>query len=205
MAILGSTTLTDCYYIPSFINSGTRSTFENSFAPTSWTKDTSYSTNGVALRVVTGSVGIRTSFTFSQTLTQRDLSVTINQNASAVTLSPSSANISLTAVAANQPFVTDGSVQDLPAHSHQYTKNRLRPGLAPGARPAFGPDDIVQSGNEGSSNQHSHTISFQQHNHTVVSDHTHTTSGQHNHTVPAPVSSEDFAVIYRDVIIASKD
>lgn len=54
MAILGSTTLTGCDSIPSFIPTGTVSLFHQSSAPYSWLKKIDH--NNKALRVVSGSV-----------------------------------------------------------------------------------------------------------------------------------------------------
>jgi hypothetical protein len=54
MAVLGSTTLTGCSTIPDFIANGTIMPFQQTNAPTNWTKLTSQ--NDKALRVVSGNV-----------------------------------------------------------------------------------------------------------------------------------------------------
>jgi hypothetical protein len=63
MAVLGSTNLTGCNSIPDFIAGGSLVTFQQTSAPTSWTKQTTH--NNKALRVVTGTAtpGGSTAFT----------------------------------------------------------------------------------------------------------------------------------------------
>jgi hypothetical protein len=216
MAILGSTTLTDCYYIPSFLGGLDGSSrpfhtvFENAFAPTSWTKDTSFSTNGISLRVTTGTVGSRLGPlipTFTQVFETKSLGLSIVQNTAVpVTTGSISANVTINQATAQGQIGLDGSVEDIPAHSHTYQVNRNRPASTPGANVFFGPQDNVASGAEGSSGQHGHTLSFGQHTHGSSSTHAHTvTAGQHSHPAPGPGTQEDFSIMYRDVIIASKD
>ena len=52
MAVLGSTSLTGCNSIPDFIAGGSLMLFQQTSAPSGWTKQTSH--NNKALRVVTG-------------------------------------------------------------------------------------------------------------------------------------------------------
>ncbi len=216
MAILGSTTLTDCYYIPSFLGGLDGSSrpfhtvFENAFAPTSWTKDTSFSTNGISLRVITGTVGSRLGPlipTFTQVFTTKSIGLSIVQNTAApVTTGPAPANVTINQAAAQGQIGLQGSVEDIPAHSHGYQVNLNRTASQPGLSNHLGPQDTVASGAEGSSGQHGHTLSFGQHAHTAPDTHAHTvTAGQHSHAVPGPNTQEDFLIRYRDVIIASKD
>jgi hypothetical protein len=63
MAVLGATNLTGCNSIPDFIAGGSLVTFQQTAAPTSWTKQTSH--DNKALRVVSGtaSSGGSTAFT----------------------------------------------------------------------------------------------------------------------------------------------
>jgi hypothetical protein len=70
MAVLGSTSLTGCNSIPDFIAAGSRMLFEQSTAPTSWTKDTT-SHNNKALRVVTGTATPGGSTAFTTVFTSR--------------------------------------------------------------------------------------------------------------------------------------
>jgi len=63
MAVLGSTNLTGCNSIPDFIAGGSLVTFQQTSAPTSWTKQTTH--DNKALRVVSGTAtpGGSTAFT----------------------------------------------------------------------------------------------------------------------------------------------
>jgi hypothetical protein len=63
MAVLGSTSLTGCNSIPDFIAGGSLMLFQQTTAPTNWTKGTTH--NNKALRVVTGTAtpGGSTAFT----------------------------------------------------------------------------------------------------------------------------------------------
>jgi hypothetical protein len=63
MAVLGATNLTGCDSIPDFIAGGSLVTFQQTSAPTSWTKQTTH--DNKALRVVTGTAtpGGSTAFT----------------------------------------------------------------------------------------------------------------------------------------------
>lgn len=63
MAVLGSTSLTGCNSIPDFIAGGSLMLFQQTSAPTNWTKGTSH--DNKALRVVTGTAtpGGSTAFT----------------------------------------------------------------------------------------------------------------------------------------------
>jgi hypothetical protein len=218
MAVLGATTLTGCLYIESFLggrepttNVPFRCMFENaSVAPISWTKETGYSTNGIALRVVNGTIGSRTSTAFSQILTQRDIGLSIQQNTSAVTANPNPANITIGPVQAGGPSFMGQSLADLPAHTHSYQRH-LSEGLT-----AAAPQVLVRSneidtrisgtigGNTVPLSGHPHQYTFTNHQHTIGSAHSHTIGpGLHSH--PTGSTQESFSVSYRDVIIAEKD
>ena len=69
MAVLGSTSLTGCDSIPSFIAAGSLVTFQQTSAPTSWTKQTTH--NDKALRVVTGSASSGGTTAFSSVMASR--------------------------------------------------------------------------------------------------------------------------------------
>lgn len=70
MAVLGSTSLTGCNSIPDFIAAGTLMLFQQTAAPTSWTKDTT-SHNNKALRVVTGTASPGGTTAFTSVFTSR--------------------------------------------------------------------------------------------------------------------------------------
>lgn len=207
MATLLSTSLIDCNFIPGFIASGSRMIFENSTAPTSWTKDTTLSTNGVALRVINGTLAPGGATAFSQVLTQRSLGLSLTQVTAGVTVTATSANIATQPAQARASFNVDGSVEDLPNHAHLFPSNDERPVEIP-ATPNYtmpGVDITLSTTQAGASANHVHAITVSAHSHTVQSSHSHLTTGQHSHTVPGPGSQENFSVFYVDVIIASKN
>lgn len=205
MAVLSSNTLDDCLYIPDFISSGTRMIFENASAPVSWTKDTTPSTTGIALRVVTGTVTPRTATPFSQVLTQRPQSVTITPSTVTVNTSINGAGVGIVAVQARTAFNTDLRVNGLHAHSHgAYQCNAVGTARnSPG--PAAVRQDVANIGSNstGGSSQHSHTVNVNTHQHAINTQHSHSIGGvAHGHVGS---SSENFSVFYRDMIICVKD
>lgn len=217
MAVLGSTSLTGCLYIESFLGgvdpitlTGFRCIFENaSVSPISWTKDTSYSTNGIALRVVTGSITSRTDRDFSQVFTSVPLGLSITSNSSAVSLGPSPANVSFVAqVISGGPTVTGGELADTVSHRHDFSRNTPTSATpAPNAGILTNNDNLNarQTDLTGGDNQHTHGISYPPHGHPVSSAHPHTVTGSHNHTITPTSQQESFNILYRDVIIATKD
>jgi hypothetical protein len=90
MAVLGATSLTGCNSIPDFIASGSRVIFEQSSAPTSWTKDVS-THNNKALRVVTGTATPGGSLAFTTAFGSREISgsVSVSGTVGGLTLSTS--------------------------------------------------------------------------------------------------------------------
>lgn len=72
MAVLGATSLTGCNSIPDFIAGGSLVTFQQTSAPTSWTKQTSH--DNKALRVVSGVAGSGGSTVFTSVFTSRSIS-----------------------------------------------------------------------------------------------------------------------------------
>jgi hypothetical protein len=209
MAILLSTKLENCNFIPGFISSGSRMTFENATSPVSWTKDTSLSTNGVALRVVTGSLspgGDATNGQFTQVLTQRSIGLSLTQTTATVQLGASSANIATQPAQSSGSFTSGPSVADIPTHTHTYPSNDIRTTAAqPNIRSMPGSFQTLSTTAAGQSGGHTHGVTVSAHNHTVQSPHTHSTTGQHSHPVSGPVSQENFSVLYRDIIIAAKN
>ncbi len=75
MAVLGSTTLTGCNSIPDFIGTGFLMLFQQTSAPTGWTKQTTH--DNKALRVVTGAVSPGGTFSFSSVFTDRTFGGTV--------------------------------------------------------------------------------------------------------------------------------
>ena len=77
MAVLGLTSLTGCNSIPSFIPGGTLWLFQQTSAPTSWTKQTTH--DNKALRVVSGTASSGGSTAFTSVFTSRSVAGTIGQ------------------------------------------------------------------------------------------------------------------------------
>ena len=201
MALLAGTVLTDCYYIPQFIASGTKMLFENASAPTSWTKDTTY--NNSSLRVINGTVGNGGSSAFTTILTSRSVSGTVasvqsgvsfNQNATGITIGQSSA----------VPGTTGSALGSYPPHSHSYTALGYSAGKQPG--PNSRNDRTTSTvGSAGGGQQHSHSFTLGAHSHPFSdAQHNHSIS-ESNHDHPVSSTAQDFQVYYRDVILATKD
>lgn len=88
MAVLGSTNLTGCNSIPDFIATGTLMLFQQTSAPTSWTKEITH--NDKALRVVSGTAGSGGSTAFTSVFSSRtpsgNVTTNVSGNANATTL-----------------------------------------------------------------------------------------------------------------------
>ena len=78
MAVLGATNLTGCNSIPDFIAGGSLVLFQQTTAPTSWTKQTTH--NNKALRVVTGTATPGGSTAFSTVFASRPVSGTVGNH-----------------------------------------------------------------------------------------------------------------------------
>jgi hypothetical protein len=216
MAILSLDTLSSCNSIPGFISGNadvglvtSRLTFNQTSAPTSWTKDTT-THNNKALRVVnTASLvpGGSQAFTVAFPAT-KTVAGTIVQNITGVSVQGGPAGVTITAaqsgVVAQQHAL---SIAQLPAHTHDY-QFFVSPTLS-----RIGPAESADSGDgngstfnqTGSNTNHDHNITEATHNHTINNpSHPHAdTDIQHNHTFTG--TAQDFAVNYVDVIIAFKN
>lgn len=84
MAVLGSTSLTGCNSIPDFIAAGSLVIFQQTAAPTSWTKQITH--NDKALRVVSGTATPGGTTAFSSVFTSRTPSGTISVSVSGGTV-----------------------------------------------------------------------------------------------------------------------
>lgn len=145
MAILGSTTLTGCDSIPSFIAGGTVMLFEQTSAPTSWTKKTTH--NNKALRVVNGTVAPGGSITFTSAFASRTPSGTVSVSVSGGTVGS-----------------TTLTTPQIPSHTHQAGSIGYVPGVsstdAPGRSPMRrGNTSSPASGERGGDGSHSHPFS----------------------------------------------
>jgi len=220
MAVLGSTTLTGCEYIESFLGgyipfttTGYMCVFNQTTPGGSWTKVTNPAYNDIALRVVTGGSGnqISGSTAFSSVLTTKSIGLSIQPASAGVTFNSASGNVSLqNKTIQNSPTpvqtTTSANLADLPLHTHQFQRFNAQQILQSTADRANSTLAAAQdSGTTGGNVQHSHTLQFTAHSHSVNSSHTHQISGSHTHEVSGPQTQENFAVLYRDVVIAEKD
>ena len=128
MAVLGATSLTGCNSIPDFIAAATQSTFQQTAAPTSWTKITTI--NDYTLRVVSGSASSGGTTAFTSVLTSRSVAGTVNPATLATTQIPSHSHANSTSFR-NQTGGPGSGTQFQPlgtgnsggggAHSHPFT------------------------------------------------------------------------------------
>ena len=216
MAVLGATTLTGCNSIPSFIATGSRMVFEQTDAPTSWTKELDSSFNDVALRVVNGPAGsgppangipFQTCFPSSPRVLAAipfsgPSNLTLNQPpAPILTLNPSPSGAS----------ITQSSVLQTQTRSHLHDYSRRGDALVPrlgGTTQGLGSllnPETVTTGTTGNDGVHQHGITDNGHTHPIPSgQHTHTlTDSGHSHQFI--MTGRDFYVSYVDVIICTKN
>ena len=219
MAILSLDTLSGCNSIPGFISGDadvglvtSRMTFNQTSAPTSWTKDTT-THNDKALRVVNTVSPVSLTPGGSQPFTvafpaTKTVAGTILQAATGVSVQGAPAGVTITA--AQTGLVVQGnllSIGELPAHTHTYSyfasPNFSRIGVTVAADD--GTVDGTAFAQAGGNTPHTHTISEANHNHTITNpSHLHAdTDIEHNHTFTG--TAQDFAVNYVDVIIAFKN
>jgi hypothetical protein len=217
MAVLTSNSLDSCTSIPCFLPGGTRMTFNNSVAPTSWTKNTS-SHNNKALRLITGtrSPGPATGTVFSSVLSSsRAVSMSINSVNTGAAIGSVTATGSTNQV--TPPITVNPATignQQMASHSHLYdvrsSTNRIS------ISGSTGPVQTIKQGfqslqveqNAPSPTSHTHTITFSGgHSHSVQfrDQHNHgfQNQGPHGHPLTSPAQS--FAITYVDVIVASKN
>jgi hypothetical protein len=89
MALLGSTSLTGCNSIPDFIAAGSLMLFQQTSAPTSWTKQTTH--NNKALRVVNGTAAPGGSTAFTTVFTSRSVQGSVGQQSGGGTIGDTAA------------------------------------------------------------------------------------------------------------------
>jgi microcystin-dependent protein len=158
------------------IPSGTKMLFQQTTAPTGWTKQTDH--NNKALRVVTGTAGTGGTNSFTNAFNSSK-TVSGTTGASSVTITGSTASHTLT-------------VSQIPAHTHTINEGRTQ---GDGGNLYASGDDTTgtafttqTSSSTGGSTGHSHNISL--------------TSGSHTHSFSDTFNLD---VQYVDLIIAQKD
>lgn len=186
------------------IPSGTLMLFQQTAAPTGWTKQTTH--NDKALRVVSGTASSGGTTAFSSVFASRTPAGTISSTTSTGSISNTTAagtigNTTDTGTVGGTSLTT----AQLASHSHGYG------GIASGGtgKLTTGGSTTIDltstSDAAGSGNTHTHSLTMNAHNHTFTgTSHGHTlTMNSHGHTFTG--TAMDFAVQYVDLIIASKD
>ena len=180
---------------PEAFPSGTRMLFQQTSAPTGWTKDTS-NTNNRALRVVSGSAGSGGSVAFTTAFASKSVSGSIAN----ATAGGSIGNTSAGGTVSNHTL----STSQIPAHNHSMTQRNAGLGCGP---------NIPQAGIPGTFGCNTNSTSFSTNNTGGGGSHNHGFSGSaHNHSFSGSAHNHSFsgtainlAVQYLDVIIASKN
>jgi hypothetical protein len=176
MAILGATSLTGCSSIPDFFATGTITPFQQTTAPTSWTKQTTH--DNKALRVVNGTASSGGTTAFTTVLASRTPAGSIS-----VSGTNSGGSVQGTAV----------STAQIASHSHRITDWLTNIGFSSNwllnmtnTVNTNSPRDTTQTGQGG---QHTHPYAVPSWSGSA------TFSG----------TALDFAVQYVDIILASKN
>ena len=213
--------------------SGTRMIFQQTSAPTGWTKDTS-DTNQRALRVVSGSASSGGSVDFTSAFASRGVSGSIANTTQGGSIANGGNNTNNKTSYSTNNRTQGGSVGNhtlntsrMPQHRHdggakgihdaangQYGTNARGNSRYPLVRfdalNGYANYDTYWTSYSGSSNSHNHGFSGSAHNHTMpnhshsINAHSHSFSGSaHNHSFSG--TSINLAVRYLDVIIAQKD
>jgi hypothetical protein len=212
LAVTGTATVSG-RFVDAF-PSNTKMLFQQTNAPTGWTKDTTH--DNKALRVVSGTAGsggsVAFTTAFAGSLSTGNTTAT-NQNTTATNNNTTATNNATTAggTVANHTLTS----AQMPSHTHTLNvrgtgdNNAMWHRTVQNLRPANGDSNVatntaLANNATGSSNAHSHGFTGTSHNHTQDSHnhtqnaHTHTQDA-HNHTLPS------FDVAYVDLIIATKD
>ena len=198
--------------------SGTKMLFQQTNAPTGWTKETS-GVDNKALRVVSGTAGSGGTNAFSNTLADRSITANADNTTMtgnvAVANETQGGNVSVTIANASTGGTVNNhtlSINQIPSHAHGLVSGNFGGSTR---RPAV--NNYRNSGynsntnNAGGSGSHSHGFTGGSHSHNVNASftgaaHNHNatfTAAAHNHSIN--VTNLDLAVQYLDVIIAAKD
>ena len=205
--------------------------FQQTAAPTGWTKVTSNVDNR-ALRVVSGTAGSGGTNAFSNTLADRSITANAGNTTAGGNISVANTtaggNVSISSVSTSGNVNSHTlSTNEMPAHAHRTyfgPDNNVNP-VNQGNVAGVNRVNINNGGNawgpfysktvqyfplqEGGGGGHSHGFSGSSHSHNgslsgTAHNHNASFSGSaHNHNVS--VSNLDMAVQYIDVIVASKD
>tara|TARA_B100002019_G_scaffold90931_1_gene78480 strand:- start:1181 stop:2611 length:1431 start_codon:yes stop_codon:yes gene_type:complete len=197
--------------------SGTKMLFQQTAAPTGWTKVTS-GVDNKALRVVSGTAGSGGSNAFSNTLASRSITANAGNTTATGNISVANAtqggNVSVSIANASTGGTVNNhtlSTSQMPSHSHTVTGGNYGGGVNRPAVTTYYSQTSANTGSTGGGGAHNHGFTGGSHNHNANasfsgSAHTHNatfTGAAHNHSIS--VTNLDLAVQYLDVIIASKD
>ena len=169
--------------------SGTLMLFQQTAAPTGWTKQTTH--NDKALRVVSGSASSGGSTAFTSVFASRTPSGSVSG-------SNSGGSVDNTTVTGTVGGTTLSSSQ-IPSHTHDMRQYGTNTGCGPAGTAGQGACNTQANfvtNSTGGGGSHDHGLTMNAHNHTFTNP---TWSGTFSG------SSMDFAVQYVDLIIASKD
>lgn len=207
--------------IPDFIAAGSNMVFEQTAAPTSWTKITT-GYNNRALRVVTGTAAPGGTVAFTTVFSAaRAVSGSVGQAAGGGTIGQIAAGGSVGQGAGGGTVGGNGANIDghtlglaqIPPHTHAYDRGGPTPRGAPlgGAQVSNYPWGGANTGGAGGGNahshgspNHSHPFAGAQHVHPFAGTlHGHPFAGaQHAHPISATANLE---VLYIDIIVATKN
>ena len=197
--------------------SGTKMLFQQTAAPTGWTKVTS-GVDNKALRVVSGTAGSGGSNAFSNTLADRSITAnadntTMTGNVS-VANSTAGGNVSVSIGSSSTGGTVNNhtlSTNEMPSHTHGITGGNWGGSTRRAPVNTYLTQYNANTNSTGGGGGHSHGFSGSSHSHNTNASfsgnaHTHNatfTAAAHNHSIN--VTNLDLAVSYLDVIIASKD
>lgn len=174
---------------PESFPSGTLMLFQQTAAPTGWTKQTTH--DNKALRVVTGTVGSGGSVAFTTAFASQAVSGSIANTTATNQAATAGGTVGSTTLTTTQ----------IPSHNHRaslYHSITGWSGSSPGRVLAnslnYLSDGAQYTSSTGGGGSHNHSFSGSSHNHT---------QDAHNHTFTG--TAIDLAVNYVDLIIASKD
>ena len=198
--------------------SGTKMLFQQTSAPTGWTKVTS-GVNGRALRVTSGTAGSGGNVGFTSAFADRSLSANAGNATQGGNISVSVGNATQGGNVNISRVSTSGNVNShtlttsqIPSHSHSYSSGNPNARFITGGGSDISKGSSGKStGNTGGGQGHSHGFTGSSHNHNASfsgSAHNHNANASfsgsaHNHNIS--VGNLDMQVEYLDVIIAAKD
>lgn len=187
--------------------SGTLMLFQQTTAPTGWTKQTTH--DNKALRVVSGTASSGGSVAFSTAFASQSVSGTVGNTTATGSLdSVTVTGTIVSATATGTVGATTLTVAQMPQHRHSTSFLQNTNTTATGGFNRLSSGGVTLSldtSQQGSSSSHDHSFTGTSHTHTFNGgSHSHTFTGtSHNHTFTG--TAINLAVQYVDLIIASKD